>query len=90
MKNQTTIKELWNLCGIEGCGVSAEVRHLEKLLARHRDNLVSTLTEKQREIFEKYTDCLREVEGINACDAFTYGFSLGIRLSGEAWSESLT
>ena len=38
---------------------------LSSCVIKHEDNLVSTLAEQQKEIFEKYKDCKSDIDGMN-------------------------
>ena len=58
---------------------------LLKLVARTREELDGTLTEKQKETFEKFEDCMNEMHSITERYAFSYGFRLGVRLMAEAF-----
>lgn len=48
------------------------------------EKLLPTLTDAQRETFEKYVDAQDEASGIARYDAFACGFRLGMRLAMEA------
>ena len=54
-------------------------------MARNRDGLEETLTEKQKEILEKFEDCMNEMHSITERDAFSYGFRLGVQLMAESF-----
>lgn len=41
-----------------------------KYIVHHQENLLTTLTEQQKEIFEKLTDCKSEACGMNERQAF--------------------
>ena len=47
---------------------------------RHEDDLVATLTEQQKEIFEKYKDCKSDIDGMNELEAFINGFKLATKI----------
>lgn len=51
---------------------------------RHENDLVSTLTEAQKETFEKYKDCAAELGLDDGYREFATGFRLGLRLMAEA------
>ena len=57
-----------------------EVKKLLKLLNRNEEKLTATLTESQKETFEKYKDCNREISEICERDDFICGFQLGARI----------
>ena len=83
-----TLEELWygNIAPFEQCACGdMRVKELLKLLARNRDELDGTLTEKQKEILGKYEECLNEMHGISERDAFSHGFRLGVRLMTESF-----
>lgn len=56
-----------------------------KLVVRNREELDGTLTEKQKEMLEKFEDCSKEMHSITERDAFAYGFRLGVQLMAEAF-----
>ena len=51
---------------------------------RHENDLVSKLTEAQKETFEKYKDCAAEIGLDDGYREFATGFRLGLRLMAEA------
>lgn len=51
---------------------------------RHENDLVSTLTEAQKETFEKYKDCAAEIGLDDGYREFATSFRLGLRLMAEA------
>ena len=51
-----------------------------KLLCKNEDDLAATLTEQQKETFEKFKDCQRELCDLTARQAFTDGFILATRI----------
>ena len=78
-----TLEDLYygNLFPREKCAkLDDEVKELLKLLNRNEEKLVATLTEVQKETFEKYKDCNREISEINEREIFLNGFRLGARL----------
>ena len=55
----------------------------EKLLQHiilHEDDLKSTLTEQQKETFEKYKEFRTDVERLTEVEAFISGFKLATRI----------
>ena len=82
------INELWygNISPFEQCTRSDKrLKELLKLVSRNREELDGTLTDKQKEIFEKFEDCMNEMHSITERDAFSYGFRLGVQLMAEAF-----
>ena len=57
-----------------------EVKELLKLLNRNEEKLTATLTELQKETFEKYKDCNCEISEISERETFLNGFRLGARI----------
>ena len=57
-----------------------EIRDLLTLMGRNRDALSSTLTDEQREVLEKYDDCVNEMYALIEVAIFSYAFRLGGRL----------
>ena len=53
---------------------------LSQFLVTHQHNLRDSLTEEQKKLLEKYEECCIELEGIEAKNAFTHGFCLGVKL----------
>ena len=81
------LDELWygNISPFEQCTRGDKrLKELLSLMARNRDELGETLTEKQKETLEKFEDCMNEMHSITERDAFSYGFRLGVRLIAEA------
>ena len=53
---------------------------LVQLICKNEDGLMSTLTEQQKETFEKFKECQSELCDITARRAFTDGFILATRI----------
>ena len=82
------INELWygNVSPFEQCTRGDKrLKELLKLVARNREDLNSTLTDKQMETLEKFEDCMNEMHSITERDAFSYGFRLGVQLMSESF-----
>ena len=58
----------------------SRVDQLVKLICKNEENLTTTLTEQQKETFEKFKDCQSELADITAREAFTDGFILATRI----------
>ena len=56
------------------------VDKLVKLICKNEDELTSSLTEKQKETFEKFKDCTSELSCITEREAFSVGFILATRI----------
>ena len=55
-----------------------------RLVVRHDEALTATLTEQQKETFQKFKDSYLELLTLGERDAFIRGFSLGIKIAVEA------
>ena len=70
-----------NLFPHEKCSrLDDEVKELLKLLNRNEEKFVANLTELQKETFEKYKDCNREISEISEREIFLNGFRMGARI----------
>ena len=83
-----TLDELWygNISPFEQCTRGDKrLKELLSLMARNRDELGASLTDKQKETLEKFEDCMNEMHSITERDAFSYGFRLGVQLMAETF-----
>ena len=64
-----------------------EYKKLVELIFRNEEKLKTTMTDEQKELFEKYTDCVRENQVITDCLIFQNGFKLGARMMLEVMEE---
>ncbi len=62
----------------------SEYAHLINLVSKNEEDLSATLTEAQKETFEKFKDCVSEMRGIDEVTVFALGFKLGLRLAAES------
>ena len=77
------IKELWygNICPqTDSRNNSPEMKELMEYMARHHDSLLKTMTDEQKEIFEKFDDCWSEYMSLAEAAIFEYAFKLGAKL----------
>ena len=84
--------ELWygNISPFEQCTRGdKQLKELLSLMARNRDELEETLTDKQKEVLEKFEENMNEMHGIAERDAFSYGFRLGVQLMADAFLQPL-
>ena len=63
------------------------MKELMEYMARHHDDLLKTMTDEQKEIFEKFDDCWDEYVSLADAAIFEYAFKLGSRLIYEALCE---
>ena len=68
---------------------SPEMKELMEYMARHHDDLLKSMTDEQKEIFEKFEDCWGEYASYAEEAIFEYGFRLGVQLMAEAFLLSL-
>ena len=81
------LEELYygNVFPNEKCAkLDEQTKELLSLQNRNEENLILTLTDKQKEIFEKFKDCNREFSEISERQSFILGFKLGARIIIEA------
>ena len=64
------------------CG---EYARIIKYLSRNEEGLLETLTEAQKEIFEKFKANQAELNGIDEVTSFAIGFKIGLRLAAESF-----
>ena len=75
------LEELWN-GNVEPAECTTPLKAYDKLLeltCRNEEKLKATMTDEQKELFEKYTDCVREHQTNTDCLIFQNGFKLGAR-----------
>ena len=89
---KSILEELFygNICpGFDGREPNKEARQLMKYIADHHDNLQATLTDKQKEILEKFDDCYAELTDINEREIFVYAFRMGAIIAIEIMSPNV-
>ena len=59
---------------------SQEYKELLQLISRNEEKLLETMTEEQKELFFRYTDCVREFQTMAECLLFQNSFRLGGRM----------
>ena len=86
---RSILEELFygNVCPNTDCrSKDKETKELIGYIADHHSALNETLTDKQKEIFEKFTDCYDELSDINEREIFVYAFQFGMRIAIESLS----
>ena len=83
------LRELWysNIEPTENDTSAKEDKKLLELNCKNEDKLQTTMTDEQKELFEKYIDCVREHQTITDCLIFQNGFKLGARMMVEVMEE---
>ena len=59
---------------------SKEYKEMLQLISRNEDKLLATMTDAQKELFSRYTDCVREFQAMAECLLFQNSFRLGARM----------
>ena len=80
---KSMIKELWhgNINPQENSrNSSPEMKELMEYMARHHDDLLKTMTDEQKETFEKFDDCWSEYASLSDEALFEYAFKLVAQL----------
>ena len=65
---------------------SPEYKEILLLISRNEDKLLATMTDAQKELFSRYTDCVREYQAMAECMLFQNSFSLGAKIMLEIMS----
>ena len=79
----TILEDLWygNVRPTEKSIVrGGKLDNLMKILCQNEDDLMSGLTDKQKEIFDKFKDCQSEITDFLETEAFTQGFAIAVKL----------
>ena len=88
---KSIINELWhgNICPqTDSRNNSPEMKELMEYMTRHHDDLLKTLNDEQREIFEIFGDCWSEYASYAEEAIFTYAFKLGMQIAIETLTNS--
>lgn len=59
---------------------SKEYKELLQLISRNEDKLWATMNDTQKELFSRYSDCVREYQTMAECLLFQNSFRLGARM----------
>lgn len=63
----------------------SEYSKLLNLSVRNEEKLMPTLSKEQKVMFEKYKDCVIEMNSISEKEAFVAGMKLGIKIIAESF-----
>ena len=66
---------------------SREYKELLHLVSRNEEKLLSTMTKEQKELFSRYSDCVREFQSLTELLLFESSFKLGARMMAEMMTE---
>ena len=64
-----------------------EYKEVLRLIPRNEEKLLATMTDEQKELFSRYTDCVREFLTMTDCLLFQNSFKLGARMMLEVMKE---
>ena len=81
---RNTLEELWygNISPETDSRTNTpEMKHLMEYMARHHDNLLNSMTDEQKYIFERFDDCWSEYAGLAEKSIFVYAFRLGANIA---------
>ena len=81
------IEELFygNICPCEkSLTRGSEYSHLLNLAVKNEEKFSAILSPQQKEMFEKFKDCMTDMNNLLEKEAFIDGFRLGVRLIAEA------
>ena len=84
---KSILGELWhgNITPQEDCrNNTPEMKQLMDYMARHHDDLLKTLSDEQRDIFERFDDCWSEYASLAEEAIFVYAFRLGAQMTLDA------
>ena len=87
---KSMIKELWrgNVMPPEDSRYNTpEMKQLLEYISRHNNDLLKTMTDEQKEIFEKFEDCWGEYITYAEEAIFEYAFKLGMQIAIETLTE---
>ena len=87
---RSIINELWhgNIVPHEDSRTNTkEMKELLSYMARHNEDLEKTLTDEQKEIFQKFHDCWDEYVTLSEAAIFEYAFKLGMQIAIETLTE---
>ena len=85
------IKELWHgniVPQDDSRNNSREMKQLMEYMARHHDDLLKSMTDEQKETFEKFDDCWGEYMSLAEAAIFEYAFKLGMNIAIESLSDN--
>lgn len=76
------LEEFWygNIDPAEYDTSSKEYIRLQERICGNEERLRTTMTDEQKELFEKYTVCVQERQTVTDCLIFRNSFKLGARM----------
>ena len=79
----SVLEEFWygNLDPAEyDANANKEYKEILQLISRNEEKLLATMNDEQKELFSRYTDCVREHQAMAECLLFQNSFRLGARM----------
>ena len=67
---------------------SKEYKELVWLISSNEEKLLATMSDEQKDLFSRYTDCVREFQTMTECLLFQNSFKLGARMMLEVMEET--
>lgn len=64
-----------------------EYKEALRLITKNKEKLQATFSDEQKELFSRYTDCVREYQTMAECLLFQNSFKLGARMMVEIMEE---
>ena len=86
------IKELWHgniIPQDDSRNNSPEMKQLMEYMARHHDDLLKSMTDEQKKIFEKFDDCWSEYMNLAEAAIFEYAFKLGMKFAIQSFCDKI-
>ena len=83
VKQMSTIQDLYygRISPYEmSISTAPEYQKLKALADKNEDLLRETLSDEQKELLEKLTECITDISSISERDMFIAGFRLGVKL----------
>ena len=83
VNNMNTIQDLYygRISPYEmSISTAPEYQKLKALAAKNEDLLKETLSDEQKELLDKLTECITDISSISERDMFIAGFRLGMKL----------
>ena len=76
------LEDFWygNIDPVEYDTSSKEYIRLQERICGNEERLRTTMTDEQKELFEKYTVCVQERQTVTDCLMFRNSFKLGARM----------
>ena len=76
------LEELWygNVDPKQWDSASGRHKNLTRLATENEKKLLALLSDEAKEIYERLTDCQKELNDLEQCEMFIRGFKLGARI----------